>query len=203
MFPNDVNRSLAGINLHHLSSDDFDSHLLTILNKHAPLKTRFVRGNEQPFMTTELRKAHMKRTRLLKNFRNNRSAENELAYKRQRNYCTNLLRRTKTTYYGNLNPSQICDNKKFWNTVKPLLSDKCMVTDSITLTENNKLVSEDKEVANIFNNFFSTAVKGLNIDYYEHFSWDCVFSESEDPITRAIEKYSKHPSIVKIKGRHP
>ena len=60
----------------------------------------------------------------------NRSAENELAYKRQRNYCTNLLRRRKAT------PSQICNNKKFWNTVKPLLSDKCMVTDSITLTEN-------------------------------------------------------------------
>ena len=77
-----------------------------------------------------------------------------------------------------------------------------MVTDSITLTENNKMVSEDMEVANIFNNFFSTAVKGLNIDYYEHFSWDCVFSESEDPITKAIEKYSKHPSIVKIKERY-
>ena len=46
-------------------------------------------------------------------------------------------------------------------------------------------------------------MKSLNIDYFEHFSFDCVFSESEDPVTNAIEKYSKHPSILKIKEYYP
>ena len=33
--------------------------------------------------------------------------------------------------------------------------------------------------------------------------FDCVFSESEDAVTNAIEKYSKHPSILKIKAHYP
>ena len=58
-------------------------------------------------------------------------------------------------------------------------------------------------MAEIFNNFFSSAVKSLNINYYEYFSWDCIFSEEEDPIFKSIEKYSKHPSILKIKEHYP
>ncbi len=115
----------------------------------------------------------------------------------------NLLKRVKATYYGSLKPASICDNKNFWKTVKPLFSGKCVTTDSIALVENKEIVSDDKEVATIFNNFFSGAVKSLNLDYFEHFSFDCIYSESEDPILNAIEKYSKHPSIVKIKQHYP
>ena len=43
----------------------------------------------------------------------------------------------------------------------------------------------------------------MNIEYYEHFSWDryfvCNEIENEDPILKAIEKYEDHPSIIKIK----
>ena len=74
-----------------------------------------------------------------------------------------------------------------------------MSTDKITLIENNVIVSEDQQVAEIFNTFFSNSVKNLNIEYYEHFSFDEYFlsedTESDDPILRAIEKYGKHPSI--------
>ena len=78
-----------------------------------------------------------------------------------------------------------------------------MLTDNITLVENNVMVSKDQEVAEVFNSFFSNAVKNLNIDSYEHFSFDeyflCKEIENEDPVQRAIEKYENHPSIVKIK----
>ena len=95
----------------------------------------------------------------------------------------------------------------FWKTVKPLFSEKTVCTDTITLIENNVLVSEDENVAEIFNSFFSNAVKNLDIDSYEHFSFDeyflCKEIEEEDPIIRAIEKYVNHPSIVKIKEMIP
>jgi hypothetical protein len=58
-------------------------------------------------------------------------------------------------------------------------------------------------LAEVFNKFFSGAVKSLDINYFEYFSWDCIFSENEDPIIKAIEKYSKHPSILKIKEHYP
>ena len=82
-----------------------------------------------------------------------------------------------------------------------------MSTDNITLIENKNIVSEDKNVADVFNSFFSNAVKNLNIDCYEHLSFDeyflCKDTENEDPILRAIEKYEKHPSILKIKSITP
>ena len=67
------------------------------------------------------------------------------------------------------------------------------------------MVSDDKEVAEIFNRFFSNAVKNMNIDYYEHFSFDeyflCKVTENEDPVISAIEKYTNHHSILKIKEK--
>ena len=194
--------SLANKDLHQMPHDIFVNSLICILDEHAPIKTKYVRGNEQPFMTKELRKEHMKRTRLLNKYRKNKNLENENAYKKQRNFCTKLLKQTKATYYGNLKPSNVTDNKKFWKNVKPLFSDKCVSADNITLIEKTgvlkeEIISDDKTLANIFNNFFNGAVKSLNIDYYEHFSFDCIYSESEDPIIKAIEKYSKHPSIQK------
>ena len=42
----------------------------------------------------------------------------------QRNYCVSLLRKSKGDNYNNLNEKNICDNRKFWKAVKPLLSNK-------------------------------------------------------------------------------
>ena len=153
-------------------------------------------------MTKELRKEHMKRSRLRNIYLKNRHETNAKAYKQQRNKCVSMLKMAKKAYFEKLQPSQISDSKKFWPTVNPLFTDKGITTDKITLIENNLIVSDDKNVAEIFNNFFSNAVKNLNIDYYEHFSFDryflCKDIENNDPILKAIEKYENHPSIQKI-----
>ena len=176
---------------------------MNILDRHAPIKTKYIRGNDQPFISKELRKEHMKRSRLKNNYQKRKTDANLVAYKKQRNLCVNLLKKSKRSYFQNLKPSDICDNKKFWKTVKPLFSEKTMSTENITLVENNVIVSEDEKVANIFNSFFSNAVKNLNIEQYEHFSFDeyflCKETENEDSVLRAIEKYERHLSVRKIK----
>ena len=201
-FQNEVNFHLAGIDLNVISNDEYISLLMEVLSRHAPIKTKHLRANDQPFMTKELRKEHMKRSRLRNIYLNNRNEANAMAYKRQRNMCVFLLKNAKKTYFGNLKPSKISDNKNFWKTVNPLFSEKGVSTDKITLIENKGIVSDDKHVAEIFNDFFSNAVKNLNIDYYEHFSFDkyflCKDTEENDPILKAIEKYENHPSILKI-----
>ena len=97
---------------------------VNVLNKHAPRKKKFVRGNHSPFVNHELSKAIMTQTRLRNKFLKIRSAVNRKAYVKQRNYCVSLLRKTKKSYYSNLNEKNVTDNKTFWKTVKPLLSDK-------------------------------------------------------------------------------
>ena len=186
-----------------ISNDEYVHILTSILSLHAPIKTKYLRGNEQPFMNKALRKEHMKRTQLLNKYRKYDSEENRIAYKKQRNLCSNLLKRTKKSYFGKLKSSDVSDSKKFWKTVKPLFSDKQISSENITLVENNEIVSQDDKLAEMFNSFFSNAVKDLNINYVKHFSSNESFVDDlgyhEDPVYKAIEKYNQHPSILKIK----
>ena len=60
---------------------------INILNRHAPRKRKHARGNQMPFITKDLSKAIMKRSRLRNNFLKNRTKENKTLYTKQWNYC--------------------------------------------------------------------------------------------------------------------
>ena len=110
--------------LKSMSNDQFTSIFLDILNTHAPLKTKYVRANQNPFMTKELSKAFMKRSRLKNIYLRQKTDVSKLAYTQHRNFCKNLLVKSKKKYYSNLKPNCISDGKKFWKLVKPLFSEK-------------------------------------------------------------------------------
>ena len=65
-------------------------------------------------MTKALRKAIMKRSRLKNIYLKRPHEENRLKFKRQQNFCTNLLRKTKQKYFYNLNMKDLNDSKRFW-----------------------------------------------------------------------------------------
>ena len=98
-------------------------------------------------------------------FHDCRSDENKRKYSKQRNYCVSVLRKTEKNYYNNLNEKKITDNKTFWKTVKPFLSDKTPSDEKITLTEKDKIIKTDSKTANVLNTFFSTIISNLNIPY--------------------------------------
>ena len=54
-------------------------------------------------MNKSVRKAIIVQTRLLNKFKNENSILNELAYKRQRNFCAKRIKKTKRNFYNNLN----------------------------------------------------------------------------------------------------
>ena len=97
---------------------------MELLDRHAPLKFKYVRANESPFINKELRKSIMLRSKLKNNFNNKRTETAKIAFKKQRNHCTSLFRKAKREYYRNLNPSKVSDNKLFWKMIKPAFSDK-------------------------------------------------------------------------------
>ena len=57
--------------------------------------------------------------------------------------CVTLLRKSRREYYQNLSVENICDNKNFWQIVKPLLSNKIMSSEKITLSEGTKILKND------------------------------------------------------------
>ena len=94
-------------------------------------------------MTEQLRKAIMRRSRLKNIYNKTRSPENWDNYKKQRNFCVDLLRKTKRSYFEQINVKNISDNKKFWNTIKTFFSNKGLNSNKLMLTENDKLISEE------------------------------------------------------------
>ena len=80
----------------------FKEIVFNIFNKYALIKRKHVRASEAPFMTKELHKAIMKRSRLRNKFLKDRTENNQKNFKHQRHFCEKLLRTTKKSYYSNL-----------------------------------------------------------------------------------------------------
>ena len=139
---------------------------MEILNTYAPMKQKVVRGNNAPFMNKTLSKEFMHRSKLKNRYHKNPTEENRIAYNRHRNFCVSLLKKEKKKYYNNLDMKIFDDNKKFWQKIKPLFSDKSNLKRSITLVENGLVISEKKEVAERLNNYFIEAVANLEIEKF-------------------------------------
>ena len=65
----------------------------------------------------------MKRSKCRNTFNRNKSLKNWCNFKFQRNYCGNLLRKTKKQYKY-LSVNDVLDNQSFWKTVEPYFRDK-------------------------------------------------------------------------------
>ena len=86
-----------------------------IVNIHAPLKKKILRGNDAPFMNKELRKAIYTRSRLRNRYFKNPTKENETSYKKQRNKCVSLRRKSieKLEHFSKITSKGIMTNKQF------------------------------------------------------------------------------------------
>ena len=196
-FNNKLQVSLKDFDMNNSSFNELKTIFMELLNKAAPLKTKYLRANYSKFMTKELSKAIIRRTKLRNQFLKKRTSEAKLKYNKQRNLCVSMLRKTKRNHYKNLDLNDINDNKKFWTTVKPLFCNKIKSVENITLDENGKLVRDEKEVANIFNYFFVNIVTNLGRNTEHDFLNTTNFSHN--PIENAVYKYENHPSAIAIK----
>jgi hypothetical protein len=93
-FRNELLKKLDTINLEHITYDDFHTAFMSTLENHAPLKEKLVRANNAPFMNKELSKAIMKRSQLRNMYNKVPTNENLMVYKKQRNLCVKLSRKT-------------------------------------------------------------------------------------------------------------
>ena len=193
VFRSDLLKELSSINLKNDEFDKFKYLVFKVLEARAPVKEKYIRYNQGPFMTNDLRKAIMNRSRLLNKFKKDNSEQNKWVYKKQRNLCVKLRKKAKRTFYNTLDIKKISDNKTFWKTIKPNFTEKTIKDQKITLVENDSVISEDSELAEVFSKYFENVAKNLNIQRP-------IFSqEHDDPIANAITNFEQHPSILKIK----
>ena len=154
----------------------FTETLRRILDKHALLKTKRVRGNRSPFMTKELSKAAMKKSKTRNKYIKWPSRENVLAMKRAKNYRNNLTRTTKRT------------NKSF------------LTNDNISIKVNDELVKSKTKLANLFNLHYINIVESTS-GVPTVIQGNPTNPNDEDNTTvRNIKQYENHSSIINIKN---
>ena len=92
-----------------------------------------------------------------------------------------------------------CDNVRspgsFWKVIKPFMSNNCSSQHgSITLYENDKIVNNDAEVCEIFNNHFSSCASTIG---------SSAPLVSSDTIEDIVKSFEDHASIKAIKSNSP
>ena len=162
--------------------DEFEKNLF---------KTKMIRFNNNGCMTKELRKEIMERSKLRNRFNRNKNHENLCNFKFQRNYCVNLLRKTKKQYYENLSVKYIMDNQTFWKTVRPYFSDKGSSSRRMTLLENYLILTDDKGIAKTVNIYFVN-IKNVNLKPYKDSSLTDIYG-----ITSNFDNHISMKKIIK------
>ena len=104
-----------------------------------------------------------------------------------------LVRKAKKNYYNNLDQKNVLHNKYFWKTIDPCFLNKRASSSRNSLIEED-IVQDNKEIANIFNEYFVNIVENLIIPQYK----DLLYT---DPLLLVLARFRNHPSILAIKNR--
>ena len=173
----------------------FQNIVLEALNSHAPLKTKYLRANHSGFISKDLSKAIMYRSKLRNLFLKLQTRASRLKYNKQINLCVTLLRKAKKKYYTGLKLSDINDNNTFLETVKSIFGNKNTGNKTIALEEGNEVITDDGKSALMFNKYFVNIVATLDItSIYENND-----DTNNDYIDNLIPKFHGNSSIVAIK----
>ena len=164
----------------------YNNLLINVIETHAPMKRKLLKCKQVPYMNGKLRKAINVKAMLRRKFDKYRTDTAWFKYKAQRNLATNLKRASIRQYFA-----ERCSNnsKDFWKTIQPFMSDKHENKGRhISILEDNRIISNDNEVCNVFNDFFVNMASNL--------SEPCHIKDI--PTEQLIDYYDDHPSIRMI-----
>ena len=117
---------------------------LVVLNKQAPLKKKI--------LTKEFQKVIYTRSKLKNKTNQNHSRENVLPYKKQRNICVSLRRKSLKKHLKSVAEKGINNNKSNWKFIKSFLTNKDFIgSNDITLLDNDVVTADEKTLASTFN----------------------------------------------------
>ena len=145
--------------------------LIKVFERHAPLKKKFVGGNQAPFLKKELRKAIYNRSKLRNIFCKNPTKENEKKYKENekkykipRNKFVPVKRKSIKKYFKISKDGGIVTNKIFWSMIKPFTNNGHINGEEIILKFDNGTITGSTVLAeminsNYINNIEKTPVK--------------------------------------------
>ena len=162
-FRTELDNELLKYDLCNIEYQNFLNVFLNILKKHASVKKKCIRTNQSNFMTRKVSKTIIKSSKLRDKFLKEKSKVSRKAYTTQRNYCVKLLKKTKREYFANIKINNNTDNKKFWQTVEPLIffDDTINYIKTINLIDSGVTLSNDEETAALFKKNFCNSISKM------------------------------------------
>ena len=90
--------------------ETFHNVHLNVLNKHAPIKTKVIRGNQAPYITKAYRKAVMRRSELKIKYLKNSTLENFKKFRKQKKFCSRIYKKERKRFLDKLDIKLVTDN---------------------------------------------------------------------------------------------
>ena len=149
----------------------FINSLTSLIDKHAPIKKltkKQLKSSLKPWITKGIKTSIYQRDKIFKLFLKckdeNLKSEYHHQYKNYRNRITGLIRTSKRIYFKNFFQANINNSKHVWQGINSLINSKSKrSSDKISLNDNNNgnLISDPSNVANKFNEFFTSIANSI------------------------------------------
>ena len=142
-----------------------------VLDQHVPLKKKWIRGDQLPWISPDLLRKISHRNKLFKRHKRNPTSTSWDDYKRQRNKVTSLKCNAVKRF--------CCDTSlsakhpgEFWRKMKPLLpTSSGKNIQGVILVEDSGVVSDPGRVAEVFSDYFANIIQlghRSDTDYTDH-----------------------------------
>ena len=167
-----------------------------ILDYHAPVKQKVVRGNQSPFVTKDLSKAKW----WIKSKPKNQyvkwpSRENYLAFIKAKNNRTPINKKVKKDYFREATEYGVTTNKECWKKLEPFLTGY-FSEDQISIEVNDKLVSDEKILTEILKEHYINIVEESSGSKSSSLENSVNPLLDETPVGEIIDTYRDHPSFI-------
>ena len=135
-------------------------------------------------MNKELRKAIYTRSRLRNKLCSSTSKENEALYKKQRNKCVSLRKKSIKKYFNNITNYEIATNKNFWNLIKLFLTNKGHLNhQDIIKFDVKKIITNETGLVEVFSNHYINIVEKSSGKKSRHVARDNDIEKQKDCYT--------------------
>jgi len=135
----------------------FHKKFTDVYNETCPVvKLKLRRKNHKPWITASLSNACKKKNLLYKQFLKYRTEESQLKYKNYKNRLTSILRSSEKLYYADKLVKYKNDLKMTWRTLNEITQRKKKKKSNVNeFKSEDNIITDDKEIANCFVNFFT------------------------------------------------
>ena len=130
--------------------------LESIINHHAPIKSKRIRGNALPWLHWEIIQLMRQRDRAHKIAKRSGSQNNWDVYKKLRNSVTEQIRSKKSEHFTSTIEENKGNSSAMWKKLNEVFPNKQKIVANSLLSQHGVVVDDLADIADIFNEPFST-----------------------------------------------